>query len=120
MGSRSNLSAQKENPLKPPKIEKIKEQGAHEVYNTWPAPYLVTGILDKEHYCLRSGYAALVRPAEVLAARPEVDPARIRVEGGSQGGGPHDDVTPAAGVFWAYKAVPGTNKTIVVSPHAGH
>ncbi len=56
-------------------------------WRTWPAPYLVTGILDKDHYCLRFGYAALVRAAEVLAARPEVDARQIRVEGSSQGGG---------------------------------
>lgn len=54
---------------------------------TWPAAYLVTGILDKEHYSLRFGYAALVRAAELLAAREEVDEKDIRVQGSSQGGG---------------------------------
>lgn len=54
---------------------------------TWPAQYLVTGILDKEKYCLRFGYAAIVRAAEILAARPEVDKKHISVRGSSQGGG---------------------------------
>lgn len=54
---------------------------------TWPAPYLVTGILEKEYYSLRFSYAALVRAAEVLAARPEVDPDAMLVTGSSQGGG---------------------------------
>ena len=56
-------------------------------WRTWPAPYLVTGILARDHYCLRFGYAATVRAAEVLAARPEVDPAHVSVTGSSQGGG---------------------------------
>jgi len=56
-------------------------------WRTWPAPYLVSGILDRDHYCLRFAYAATVRAAEVLAARPEVDPAHIRLTGSSQGGG---------------------------------
>jgi cephalosporin-C deacetylase len=56
-------------------------------WRTWPSPYLVTGILEKEHYSLRFSYAALVRAAEVLAARPEVDPKQVRVQGSSQGGG---------------------------------
>jgi cephalosporin-C deacetylase-like acetyl esterase len=54
---------------------------------TWPAPYLVTGILDKEYYSLRFSYAACVRAAELLAARPEVDPDNMLVTGSSQGGG---------------------------------
>lgn len=56
-------------------------------WRTWPAPYLVTGILDKNHYSLRFGYAAIARAWEVLAARAEVAPEQIRVEGSSQGGG---------------------------------
>ena len=54
---------------------------------SWPAPYLVTGILDRYHYSLRFGYAAIARAYEVLAAREEVDPKQIRVQGSSQGGG---------------------------------
>jgi cephalosporin-C deacetylase-like acetyl esterase len=56
-------------------------------WRTWPAPYLVTGILDKEYYSLRFSYAACVRAAEILAARPEVDAANMLVTGSSQGGG---------------------------------
>jgi len=56
-------------------------------WRSWPAPYLVSGILDRDHYCLRFAYAATVRAAEVLAARPDVDPAHIRLTGSSQGGG---------------------------------
>lgn len=55
--------------------------------HTWPAPYLVTGILSRDHYFLRFSYAALVRAAEILAARPEVDAKHISVQGSSQGGG---------------------------------
>ncbi len=54
---------------------------------TWPAPYLVTGILDRDHYSLRFSYAAVVRAAEILAARPEVQADNILVTGSSQGGG---------------------------------
>ncbi|MHC4886927.1 MAG: acetylxylan esterase [Planctomycetota bacterium] len=56
-------------------------------WRTWPPPYVTTGILDKNHYALRFGYAAIARAYEVLAARPEVDVKTIHVKGSSQGGG---------------------------------
>ncbi|MHB9132759.1 MAG: acetylxylan esterase [Armatimonadota bacterium] len=55
-------------------------------WRTWPSPYLVTGILDKEHYSLRFAYAATVRAAELLAARPEVQADNMLVAGHSEGG----------------------------------
>ncbi len=54
---------------------------------TWPAPYLVTGIYDKSRYAMRFSYAGMVRAAEVLAARPEVDAGKMLCYGSSQGGG---------------------------------
>jgi cephalosporin-C deacetylase-like acetyl esterase len=77
-------------------------------WRTWPAPYLVTGILQREYYSLRFSYAACARAAEVLAARPEVDANDILVTGGSQGGGL---ALIAAGLYPKFKAclanVPG-------------
>ncbi len=77
-------------------------------WRTWPAPYLVTGILEKDYYSLRFCYAACARAAEVLAARSEVDPARMLVTGSSQGGGL---TLVAAGLYPKFKAavanVPG-------------
>jgi len=70
-------------------------------WRTWPAPYLVTGILDRDYYSLRFSYAAMVRAAEVLAARPEVQPDNILVTGGSQGGGL---TIVAAGLYPKFKA----------------
>ena len=77
-------------------------------WRTWPAPYLVTGILDKEYYSLRFCYAGMVRATEVLAARPEVNADDILVTGSSQGGGL---TLVAAGLYPHYRAavanVPG-------------
>lgn len=56
-------------------------------WTTWPAPYLVTGILTRESYSLRFGYAAIARAAEILAARPEVKGDSLLLYGSSQGGG---------------------------------
>lgn len=70
-------------------------------WRTWPAPYLVTGILDKDYYSLRFSYAACARAAEILAARPEVDADNILVTGGSQGGGL---TLVAAGLYPKFKA----------------
>lgn len=68
---------------------------------TWPAPYLVTGILDKDYYSLRFSYAACARAAEILAARPEVAADNILVTGSSQGGGL---TLIAAGLYPKFKA----------------
>lgn len=70
-------------------------------WRTWPAPYLVTGILDKSYYSLRFSYAAIARAAEVLAARPEVDADDMLVTGSSQGGGL---TLVAAGLYPKFKA----------------
>ncbi|HEY3417726.1 MAG TPA: acetylxylan esterase, partial [Armatimonadota bacterium] len=56
-------------------------------WRTWPSPYLVTGILDRDYYTLRFAYAATVRAAEILAARPEVQADNMLVAGHSEGGG---------------------------------
>jgi cephalosporin-C deacetylase-like acetyl esterase len=56
-------------------------------WRTWPSPYLVNGILDPDYYQMRFAYAATVRAAEILAARPEVQADNILVAGHSEGGG---------------------------------
>jgi len=77
-------------------------------WRTWPAPYLTEGLLVPEHYRMRFSYAAIVRAAEVLAARPEVQADNILVTGSSQGGGL---TFVAAGLYPKFKAavanVPG-------------
>lgn len=75
---------------------------------TWPAPYLVTGIYDKSHYTMRFSYAGMVRAAELLASRSEVDPNKLLCYGGSQGGGLTIICTALYGKFKAAVAdVPG-------------
>jgi cephalosporin-C deacetylase-like acetyl esterase len=49
--------------------------------------YFQTGIEKKETWYYRAVFAACSRAVDILAARPETDPARIFVTGGSQGGG---------------------------------
>lgn len=51
------------------------------------AGWMTMGILDPASYYYRGVYVDCVRAVEVLAAQPQVDPARIGVTGGSQGGG---------------------------------
>lgn len=68
---------------------------------TWPAPYLVHGILSKHRYWLRYSFAALVRAAEIMARRPEVQADNILVTGSSQGGGL---TLVAAGLYPKFKA----------------
>lgn len=49
--------------------------------------YFQTGIETKDTWYYRAVFAACSRAVDILAARPETDPARIFVTGGSQGGG---------------------------------
>ncbi len=163
-------------------------------WETWPPPYVARGLLDRDRYGLRFCYAAVVRAAEVLAARSEVQADNIQVVGSSQGGGLvlvaaglypkfksaeasvpalcrldwnqkylqppffpiavatgddfavartlayfdavhfarritcpiavtlglQDDVTPSMGVFCAYNAIPGKEKSLTVKAMSGH
>lgn len=57
--------------------------------------WITKGIMKPEEYYFRAVYMDAVRAVEVLAARPEVDPARIGVTGASQGG----SITLAAAAF---------------------
>ena len=48
--------------------------------------YLLFQLHDKENYIYRGAYMDCIRAVDFLCSRPEVDTARIAVEGGSQGG----------------------------------
>jgi cephalosporin-C deacetylase len=48
--------------------------------------FMTMGVGDPQHYYYRGVYVDTARAVEVLAARPEVDAARIGATGGSQGG----------------------------------
>ncbi|MGI6337053.1 MAG: acetylxylan esterase [Eubacteriales bacterium] len=48
--------------------------------------FILRGILDEREHYLRGLYMDCVRAVEFAAAQPEIDPARIVVEGASQGG----------------------------------
>ncbi len=48
--------------------------------------FLLHQLHDKEMYIYRGAYMDCVRAVDFLVSRPEVDAARIAVEGGSQGG----------------------------------
>ncbi len=48
--------------------------------------YLQHGIDDKDRYIYRGAYMDCIRAIDFLCSRPEVDTARLAVEGGSQGG----------------------------------
>ena len=48
--------------------------------------HLVFGIDDPETYYYRLAYLDNLRAAQYLFSRPDVDPARVAAEGGSQGG----------------------------------
>jgi cephalosporin-C deacetylase len=49
--------------------------------------FMTQGILDPATYYYRRVFADAVRAVEAVRAHPQVDPARIAVTGGSQGGG---------------------------------
>jgi cephalosporin-C deacetylase len=49
--------------------------------------FMTRGILDPESYYYRRVFADAVRAVETAAAHPAVDPGRVAVTGGSQGGG---------------------------------
>ena len=49
--------------------------------------FMTQGILDPRTYYYRRIYADAVRAVEAVRAHPAVDPARVAVTGGSQGGG---------------------------------
>lgn len=57
------------------------------VFNPGYPGLLTHNIVDHHTYGYRGFYADVVRALDVLAERPEVDPARIGVQGSSQGGG---------------------------------
>ena len=48
--------------------------------------WMTMGITDPEHYYYRGAYVDCVRALDVVCAQPEVDPHRIGITGGSQGG----------------------------------
>ncbi|MEK7475000.1 MAG: acetylxylan esterase [Candidatus Coatesbacteria bacterium] len=48
--------------------------------------YLTYGLESPDTFIYRGAYADCVRAVDYLASRPDVDPRRIGVEGGSQGG----------------------------------
>jgi cephalosporin-C deacetylase len=49
--------------------------------------WMTEGILDPREYYYRGAYVDCVRALDFVCAQPEVDPARIGLTGGSQGGG---------------------------------
>lgn len=49
--------------------------------------YMTRGILDRQGYYYRRVFTDGVRALDALTAHPEIDPARIALCGGSQGGG---------------------------------
>ena len=52
-----------------------------------PSNYWIRGLDNKEGYYYQGAYLDCVRAVDFLCSRKEVDPKRIAVEGGSQGGG---------------------------------
>ena len=52
-----------------------------------PVNYWIRGLDDKQGYYYHGAYLDCVRAVDFLCSRPEVDPKRIAVKGGSQGGG---------------------------------
>lgn len=52
-----------------------------------PSNYWIRGLDDKQDYYYRGAYLDCLRAVDFLVSRQEVDPKRIAVIGGSQGGG---------------------------------
>ena len=52
-----------------------------------PANYWIRGLDDHQGYFYQGAYADCVRAVDFLVSREEIDPERIAVTGGSQGGG---------------------------------
>jgi len=52
-----------------------------------PRDYWIRGLDEKEGYYYQGAYLDCVRAVDFLCSREEVDPGRIAVKGGSQGGG---------------------------------
>lgn len=59
---------------------------SHAQYNPGTPGLLTHNLVDRNTYGYRGFYLDAVRAAEVVAARPEVDPHRLGVHGSSQGG----------------------------------
>lgn len=82
------------NPILPPPLSSDEINMAMAIHgfdvdlNQYPNfNYFVDGINSKETYYYRFVYAACSRAVDILANMPEVDPDKIMVWGGSQGGG---------------------------------
>lgn len=69
--------------------------------------FLTLGIGDPHRYYYRGVYVDALRALEVLAAQPEVDPARIGITGGSQGGGITLAAAALSGIGAAYNLPAG-------------
>ena len=52
-----------------------------------PADFWIRGLDDKQQYYYRGAYMDCLRAVDFLATRSEIDPTRIAIAGGSQGGG---------------------------------
>ena len=57
----------------------------HNKLNT-PVPYYRQGVPDRDKYYYKNAVLGVNRAVDWLASRPDVDPARIAVHGGGQGG----------------------------------
>lgn len=62
--------------------EALPPEGGYQQWDYWRS-----GIATRETWYYRSVFAACSRAVDILAARPETDPRKIFVNGGSQGGG---------------------------------
>ncbi len=65
----------------------IRSHGNSDEAPGGPADLWLRGLDRKEEYYYRGAYMDCIRAVDFLASRPEVDPERIAVWGGSQGGG---------------------------------